>query len=172
MNPFSCRFSLRFHGVNFDPEEITKGIQLIPEHSWKTGDKIKTPKGTILSGIRKSSYWFHRFTRSEDLSVEDSLTSILTFLLPKKDFLRAARSSGIDIELFIGIFCSRNIGFTLNYEHARLLSDLMIDAGFDIYPEDDQNNAEQADAPNSHAFGTFVTHPADAGCAPKASGHG
>jgi len=31
---------------------------------------------------------------------------------------------------------------------------------------------EQADAPNSHAFGTFVTHPADAGCAPKASGHG
>jgi Ankyrin repeats (3 copies) len=30
--------------------------------------------------------------------------------------------------------------------------------------------AQQADAPNSHAFGTFVTDPADAGSAPKASG--
>lgn len=29
---------------------------------------------------------------------------------------------------------------------------------------------EQADLPNSHAFGTFVTDPADAGSAPKASG--
>jgi len=29
---------------------------------------------------------------------------------------------------------------------------------------------EQADAPNYHAFGTFVTDPADAGSAPKASG--
>jgi len=28
---------------------------------------------------------------------------------------------------------------------------------------------EQTDAPNSHAYGTFVTHPADAGSAPKAS---
>jgi len=30
--------------------------------------------------------------------------------------------------------------------------------------------SEQTDAPNSHAFGTFVTDPADAGSAPKASG--
>ena len=29
--------------------------------------------------------------------------------------------------------------------------------------------AEQTDAPNYHAFGTFVTDPADAGSAPKAS---
>ncbi|NDH69368.1 MAG: hypothetical protein EBY22_16005 [Gammaproteobacteria bacterium] len=31
-------------------------------------------------------------------------------------------------------------------------------------------NTEQADAPNYHAFGTFVTDPAEAGSAPKASG--
>jgi hypothetical protein len=31
--------------------------------------------------------------------------------------------------------------------------------------------AEQAGAANAHAFGTFVTHPAAAGSAPKASGH-
>ena len=30
--------------------------------------------------------------------------------------------------------------------------------------------AEQTDGPNYHAFGTFVTDPADAGSAPKASG--
>ena len=30
--------------------------------------------------------------------------------------------------------------------------------------------SEQTDAPNHHAFGTFVTDPADAGSAPKASG--
>jgi hypothetical protein len=29
---------------------------------------------------------------------------------------------------------------------------------------------QQTDAPNYHAFGTFVTHPADAGSVPKASG--
>jgi len=29
---------------------------------------------------------------------------------------------------------------------------------------------EQGGAVNPHAFGTFVTHPADAGSAPKASG--
>jgi hypothetical protein len=29
---------------------------------------------------------------------------------------------------------------------------------------------ERGDGPNHHAFGTFVTHPADAGSAPKASG--
>jgi hypothetical protein len=33
-----------------------------------------------------------------------------------------------------------------------------------------KQKTEQADAPNSHAFGTFVTDPADAGSAPKASG--
>jgi hypothetical protein len=31
-------------------------------------------------------------------------------------------------------------------------------------------NSEQGGAVNPHAFGTFVTHPADAGSAPKASG--
>ena len=30
--------------------------------------------------------------------------------------------------------------------------------------------AERGDGPNHHAFGTFVTHPAVAGSAPKASG--
>ena len=30
--------------------------------------------------------------------------------------------------------------------------------------------AQRADPPNHHAFGTFVTDPADAGSAPKASG--
>jgi hypothetical protein len=30
--------------------------------------------------------------------------------------------------------------------------------------------AERGDGPNHHAFGTFVTHPADAGSAPKAGG--
>jgi hypothetical protein len=29
---------------------------------------------------------------------------------------------------------------------------------------------QRTDAPNYHAFGTFATHPAFAGCAPKASG--
>jgi hypothetical protein len=39
---------------------------------------------------------------------------------------------------------------------------------FQVYKK--TKTSEQADALNSHAFGTFVTHPADAGSAPKASG--
>jgi len=34
-----------------------------------------------------------------------------------------------------------------------------------------EEKCEQDGSPNSHAFGTFVTHPAAAGSAPKAGGH-
>ena len=37
-------------------------------------------------------------------------------------------------------------------------------------PSSQNKMAERAYAPNYHAFGTFVTDPADAGSEPKASG--
>ena len=59
------------------------------------------------------------------------------------------------------------IGFTLISENMVVIKGVEI---LNYKMELIKNMAERADSPNSHAFGTFVTDPADAGSAPKASG--
>lgn len=139
MNPYKFCISLRFSGVGFEPEAISTALSLIPKHSWKNGDPIINPPNTASRGNRRKSYWSHRFETEDHADLESSLSVVLALLLPHRLFLQGLASSGIDIQLFIGLFGDENYGFTITPTHSKDLAELGVEMGFDVYPFSDSN---------------------------------
>jgi len=69
-------FSLR--GLDFDPEEITTKVGLIPTKTWKAGDLIN-PKATVC---RKENGWSLKSELDESIDLEDHVRYLLQKLEP------------------------------------------------------------------------------------------
>ena len=104
------------------------------------------------------SAWFMAWFDPEDLKpkCENGLYEVVHFVSDPEIHAGVAR--------FIVDFGSAKIGAFIS------LLDLTSQHGFSLCQIGENEQPQQADPPNSHAFGTFVTHPAAAGSAPKASG--
>jgi hypothetical protein len=53
----SCSVSLRIRHPSCDPNQITNGLGLTPDHAWACGEPRRTESGLPLGGIRHDSYW-------------------------------------------------------------------------------------------------------------------
>lgn len=113
-------------------DEISARLDLVPMFSYAAGDAKMTPKGTQLPGIRRQTFWSHRFPGSA-ACVEDEIDAINAVLSDKRDFLRLIYSGGGRIEYFIGLFDINNSGLTLGHETLKNTADLSIDLTFDLY---------------------------------------
>ena len=136
--------SLRVRHPNVDPMNITEHLGIQPTHFGKAGEGRRTPRGSILSGVNRESYWTARVSSGRwPLEISSAICDVLNGLLPHRSYLHTIRNGGGNIELFIGWFFENQSGDVLNYKCLALAGDLKIDLSFDIYPPD-QPQSEHA----------------------------
>jgi hypothetical protein len=77
MNPYTYIISLRAKHPTSDLSFLTSLLCREPSACWLAGEERKTPKGTLLGGVRESSYWAAQLkdeeTESENWPFEDFL---------------------------------------------------------------------------------------------------
>ena len=132
--------SLRVLHPTVNPDTLTTKLSLQPSRKWKVGEPRSTPKGNKLKGINKETYWTAQLHREESLlsrkvALEDFLTEQLARLKKVEKYFRHIRKTGGRIELFVGLFCDKNMGAELPSSLLASMGKLGIDLSLDIYPK-------------------------------------
>ena len=58
MQCYSYSVTLRIWHPSIDPEEITRALGIEPKRAFKVGTRRETPKGNLLDGTHRESYWY------------------------------------------------------------------------------------------------------------------
>lgn len=128
--------SLRFHGDDLDPEEISRALGAQPTRSGKKGGIWVTPRGKPI--VARTGYWNFSTGRESPGNLEQQIIGIVSVMSNDLDAWRgfAARYRG---NIFVGLFLSGfNEGLSLSPStlSAIALRGLVLD--LDIYSGEDK----------------------------------
>ena len=139
MQNYSFSLAVRIWHPSIDPAEITRALGINPRKMSLVGDKRKTPKGQLLGGVYRESYWWaDPFDRGEYLSTDalavDALVDVLNLLEPHKPFLLRLRSEGARLNLEVSSFSRQNYTFEFPPELLIKCAELGLSLVHDVYP--------------------------------------
>lgn len=141
MYPYHYNVSLRIWHPTLTPADISETLEMSPARSWEAGGQRSTPKGNLLEGKNKETYWCapthkekHLFSKTALL--EQSIEKLVHNLRKHRSFFQKIRETGGRIEFFIGLYATQNSGCVFSSSLLKLIAELEIDLAFDIYPED------------------------------------
>jgi hypothetical protein len=140
--------TFRVLGDELDPAEITRLLRCEPHQAERKGDPILRPDGTVARKARTGS-WRLRINR-EDTDEWDCAQAMMDLVsqLPKEIEVWRGLTDRFAVDLFVGLSMpSRNKGFVMPPDVMRYLGERGIEAGFDIYY--DENSAEPAAGGNT-----------------------
>ena len=123
MQLYSYILDLRIWHPTLDPDLVTRTLGLEPSIAWRAGDPRKTPKGTVLEGVRSEGYWSanpfsYGWRESTDAQVEDALEELITYLSPYEDFLREISQGGA-VRIWVSSQGNRKLRIGASAEHAQ-----------------------------------------------------
>ena len=139
MQRYSFRIAIRIWHPSIKPEEITRALGMQPHRFSEAGQQRKTPKGTLLEGTYRESYWsadpFDRgeYSSTDDLA-EDALAEALQVLEPHKAFVRRLRGEGARVVVQVSSYSGRNYAFELSPELLSKCAALGVSLAHDVYP--------------------------------------
>jgi hypothetical protein len=139
MQRYSYSIAIRVWHPSIKPDEITQALGIKPMYSHQAGQLRKTPKGTLLEGVYRESYWHaDPFNRGEYCStddvVEDALDEVLLILEPHNTFIQTLRNEGARVLVQIDSFSNRNYAFEFPPETLGRFSSLGVGLAHDVYP--------------------------------------
>lgn len=102
---------------------------------WKAGAERKTPEGTPLAGVYETTYCCFDLEHSKNIGLADFLKRCNRNLYKHKDFFNSIRSTGGDLEYFIGWFTDKDSGETFDLELLQQMAELGIDLALCVYPQ-------------------------------------
>lgn len=133
MNPFKFDVSFRIRHPDLDPKQICSTLGMDAKYKWKAGAQRKTPKGDLLEGVYTETYCSFEIEHNESIGLVELLRLSNQKLQPHKEFLELIRSTGGDLEYFIGWYSSGNSGEEFTWDLITDLADLQIGLSFDFY---------------------------------------
>ena len=136
MKPTRYKVSLRITHPFLDLSFVAAAIGLQPSYIWKTGDKRKTPKGTILDGYRDNSYCIIDVKGSSQSSLRDQVEDLFSRIMPHKHVFDKISCTGGDISLYIGWFSSGDSGNGLDLVIIKKMIDLNMSLQINVYCSD------------------------------------
>jgi hypothetical protein len=104
------------------------------------GEKRTTPKGNVLAGINKESFWLAALHDGEnlfskDICLEDFVARQNLRLSKHSKYFARLVSEGGHVEYFVGWFANGQLGATFEPSLLKSTSDLSISIGLDIYAD-------------------------------------
>lgn len=118
-----------------DPESFTSEIGVLPISSQRVGTPRKTPRGTELPGVYRESKWSCIWETEGARYFFTELRKIINMLLPHADLLKQVTTTGGSANLIVDLSGRSNIGDTLHASELRLLAELNIDLGIEVFPD-------------------------------------
>jgi hypothetical protein len=129
--------TLRCYHPDWDPNDISSQLGMMPSISWKVGDRCCTPNGDLLKGERSSSYWCSQKLSGDWGNPSQTLLQHVATLESKRAFLEKVLATGGRIEFFLGWGLPGPTGG--QFLDANLLSrlgELGIDLSIDVYAQE------------------------------------
>ncbi|MBX8490726.1 hypothetical protein K5D56_01880 [Pseudomonas cichorii] len=133
MNSFKFSVSLRFFGLNVDPDIICRELERSPKWKNKIGDPRKGPGGQALGGVYDRNYCSFKLADKQEGELHEFLERTLADLMQYRSTFEWVNKSGDRAELFIGWYSPGNTGTVLDSSLLRKMSELSIDLALDIY---------------------------------------
>jgi hypothetical protein len=154
--------AMRIRHPSLDPAEITRELQLEPEHSFKAGDPRTSSSGIAAASVHAESYWLshidlarlpspglfderpgakqlrprisdERFRALAADSLGVALSGcVVAFFGPHREFLRRVKNEGGEVSLLVEVSAKSVPGFKLTPQVSRGLSDLGITVEFEL----------------------------------------
>lgn len=134
MYPFRYEVSLRFRHPSLDPDDICRKLGMETKTKWKAGAARKTPTGIPLKGVYETTFCSFRLEHSKNIGLADFLKRCNHKLNKYKEFFDSIRSSGGNLEYFIGWFADKDSGETFDLELLQQVAELGIDLALCVYP--------------------------------------
>jgi ribulose bisphosphate carboxylase small subunit len=125
--------SLRIRHPNASPEEITRQLSWQPKFCYKAGERRTTPKGNLLSGYNKESFWLVELPIEADDTIATVIGRANCKLEQSRDYVRQLVTDGGGMEYFIGWFVDNNCGEVFDWPLLQQCADLRVQLGFDVY---------------------------------------
>ena len=116
-----------------DLASVCNGLDLVPLVIRKKGDARKAPGGRLLGGKHASSFCSIPLGGRPRELLAKKIRSALLRLKPHKRALRMLSAAGGGIVLFVGWFCDRHTGGSLDAGLLKEASDLRIGIDLNIY---------------------------------------
>jgi hypothetical protein len=133
MHPFKYDVSLRIEHPKMTAEEICKRVGLRVERSWTVGSQRKTPKGTPLDGVNRSTYCCFKLKHPKEVRLAEYLKDCSEKLFHHKEFFENIRTTGGRLEYFVGWYSDKNSGEMFDLDLLSMLVQLRIDLSIDFY---------------------------------------
>ncbi|RBH52316.1 MULTISPECIES: DUF4279 domain-containing protein [Pseudomonas] len=133
MHPYEFSVSLRFSGVDFDPELIPASLGLEPTSKHSKGQTRTTPTEKSLKGVHETNYCSFLLCKKRSGDLNTFLSGELDKLEKHSKYFEAHIASENKIEFFIGWYGAGNIGEVFSYLLLRRMGGLGIDMALDIY---------------------------------------
>lgn len=139
MQRYSYTIDIRIWHPSIKPGEITRALGLKPNRTFEAGKQRQTPKGTLLDGFYRESYWnadpFDRgeYSSTDDLA-EDALSEVMHVLEPHRVFIQKLRSEGGRVLVQVSSFSGRNYALEFSPELLGRCAVLGVGLAHDIYP--------------------------------------
>jgi hypothetical protein len=136
--------SLRLCHPNWDPKDISSQLGMLPRVSWKAGDRRCTPKGQLLEGQYRSSYWCSSKLTGDWEKPSEALADHLDVLERKQAFIEKFIEGGGCVEFFLGWgLPGPSGGASLDAVLLKRLGDLGIDLSIDVYAQKIEDHGSQ-----------------------------
>jgi hypothetical protein len=134
---YSHTIDLRIWHPKLDPAKVSSTLGIEPQIAWRDGELRKTPKGTILQGVRSGGYWSanpfsYGWQSSTDMQLEDALEELVSFLDPHKAFLLELSQEGV-VRIWVSTHSNRNFALELTPRMIGRLSALGATFVHDVY---------------------------------------
>jgi len=124
----SIMVELVVFGDDFDPEDMTKKLSIVPDKLCRKGDSIKN-----LAIVCKESYWMLSTGDIESLYLENQLKEIIARLHPKKDeFIALKKELNVDCKIFAVVIIRDNQTPSIYFDSSVIDFIHEIDAEIDI----------------------------------------
>jgi hypothetical protein len=126
--------ALRVMKSDLDPDEVSKYLDLSPDHAHQRGDPHLGREGRRYADFTEG-LWELRSAGGES-SLLSEVRSLLDRLKGREAALRQLLELGYRLDIFVGIFGSEEapLGFSIPADLSAALGDLGLDLELDIYP--------------------------------------
>ena len=151
---YPFQLSLRVRHPSIDPAQISRELQIEPEHSFRAGEPRESARSVAATAVHVDSYWLATLdpsalllgTAETGLVAEASRTHAVAFtaldtaltilassvLRRHAQFFRRIQSEGGEVRLIVAVSARKSRGFTLTPQLSKALSDLRIPVDFEL----------------------------------------
>lgn len=131
MEKTSILVEFKITGDEFDPDTVTKKLQIVPNEYWQKGEQIKNK-----SIVRSFSCWIIKTGYEESLDVNNQLVKILDKIKDKKnELIELKKQNNFDykVDIVIQIENNEKPAIYLSSDIIEFANSIKAEFDFDLY---------------------------------------